>query len=83
MGFFTILPSAWNFDSMLYLCDIESFYTSIPIDLSIEAIDYAIRRKHNLIPKQFTKESIIESIKFMLKNNNFYAILKCSIMLLE
>ena len=68
---------------MLYLCDIESLYTSIPIDLSIEAIDYAIRRKHNLISKQFTKESIIESIKFMLKNNNFYAILKWSIMLLE
>ena len=68
---------------MLYLCDIESLYTSIPIDLSIEAIDYAIRRKYNLIPKQFTKESIIESIKFMLKNNNFYAILKWSIMLLE
>ena len=65
------LPSSLNLDSVLYLCDIESLYTSIPIDLGIEAIDYWITRKRNLIPERFTKEFIIDSIQFILKNNNF------------
>ena len=38
--FLRFLPSSLNFDSVLYSCDIESLYTSIPIDLGIEAIDY-------------------------------------------
>ena len=69
--FLRFLPSPLNFDSVLYSCDIESLYTSIPIELSIEAIDYWITKKCNLIPERFAKEFIIDSIKFILKNNNF------------
>ena len=69
--FLRFLPSPLNFDSVLYSCDIESSYTSIPIKLSIEAIDYWITKKCNSIPERFTKEFIIDSIKFILKNNNF------------
>ena len=69
--FLESLPSSLNFDSVLYSCDIESLYTSIPIDLGIETIGYWITRKHNLILAQFTREFIIDSIKFILKNNNF------------
>ena len=65
------LPCFLNFYSVLYSCDIESIYTSIPVDLGIEAIDYWITRKLDLIPEQFTKEFITDSIKFILKNNNF------------
>ena len=50
---------------------LESLYTSIPIYLGIEAIDYGFTRKRNLIPERFTKEFIIDSIKFILKNNSF------------
>ena len=69
--FLRFLPSSLNFDSVLYSCDIASYYTSIPIDLGIEAINYWIKRKRSLIPERFTKEFIIDSIKFILKNNNF------------
>ena len=55
----------------MYSCDIESLYTSIPTELSLEAIKYWIMRKRDLIPQLFTKEFILESIKFILKNNNF------------
>ena len=70
-GFLRFLPSSLNFDSVLYSCDIESLYTSIAIDQGIEAIDYWITRKRNLIPEGLTKVFIIDSIKFILKNNNF------------
>ena len=40
--FLRALPSSSNFDSVLYSCDIESYYTSVPIDLGIEAINYWI-----------------------------------------
>ena len=69
--FLRFLPSSLNFDSELYSCDIESLYTSIPIDVGTEAIDYWITRKSNFIAEQFTKELVINSIKFILKNYNF------------
>ena len=69
--FLRFLPSSLNFDSELYSCDIESLYTSIPIDVGTEAIDYWITRKCNFIAEQFTKELVINSIKFILKNYNF------------
>ena len=55
----------------MYSCDIESLYTSIPTELGLETIEYWIMRKRNLIPQRFTKEFILESIEFILKNNNF------------
>ena len=55
----------------MYSCDIESLYTSVPTDLGLEAIEYWIIRKGNLIPQRFTKKFILESIEFILKNNNF------------
>ena len=65
--FLRFLPSSLNFDSVLYSCDIENLYTSIPFDLGIEAIDYWITRKRNLIPEGVMKEFIIDSIKFCFK----------------
>ena len=70
--FLPFLPSSLNFDSIFYSCGIESLHTSILIDLGIEAINYWITRKRNLIPKHFMKEFIIDSIKFILRNNNFF-----------
>ena len=69
--FLQFLPSSLNFDSALYSCDIKILHSSISIDLGIEAIDYWITRKRNLTPERFTKEFIIDSIKVILKNNNF------------
>ena len=69
--FLRFLSRSLNFDNVLCSCDIESLYISIPVDLGIEAIDSWITRKRNLIPERFTKEFIIDSIKFILKKNNF------------
>ena len=55
----------------MYSCDIESLYTSRPTEFGLEAIEYWIMRKRDLIQQRFTTEFILELIKFILKNNNF------------
>ena len=55
----------------MYSCDIESLYTSRPTEFGLEAIEYWIMRKRDIIPQRFTTEFILELIKFILKNNNF------------
>ena len=52
--FIKFLPRSLTFDSDRYSCDIESLYTSVPTELGLEAIEYWIRRKRNLIPQRFT-----------------------------
>ena len=67
--FVKFLPKSLTFDGDLYSCDIESLYTSIPTKLGLEAIKYWIVRKRNRIPQRCTRELILESIEFILKNN--------------
>lgn len=70
--FLKSLPKELNFDNItLYSVDIASLYTSISHELGIEAINYWITKKGNLIPDRFTKEFILESLKIVLENNNF------------
>ena len=54
----------------MYSCDISSLYTSIPTELGIEAISYWLHKKRELILQRFTNDFMIESLKFVLKNNN-------------
>ena len=71
-NFLRLLPSTMNFKkTIIYSVDIESLYTSISHDLGIEAIIYWIDKLSHVIPTRFTKEFIIESLLFVLKNNNF------------
>ena len=49
------LPTTLNYETTLYSCDIESLYTSIPIDLGLEAISYWLNNKSNLILNRFSK----------------------------
>ena len=49
----------------MYSCDIESFYSSIPTEIGLEAIEYWIMRTRDPIPQHFTKEVILESIEFI------------------
>ena len=56
--FLRFLPSSLNFDTVLYSYDIESYYTSITIDLGIEAINYWIKRKRNLSLRDSRKNSL-------------------------
>ena len=59
------------FTQVMYSCNIESSYTSIPTEIGLEAIEYWIMRKRNLMPQCLAKEFILEPIGFILKNNNF------------
>ena len=71
-AFIKQLPQTLDYDAELFTCDIVSLYTSIPHDLGVEAIDFWIEKYRDKIPSRFTRDFIIESIMFILKNNNFY-----------
>ena len=64
------IPRNLNGKYKLFGCDIQSLYTSIPHELGLKAIRYWINRCRNLIQERFTNEFILESIEFLLKNNN-------------
>ncbi len=70
-GFLRKLPQEIDFDCDIYSVDIVSLYTNIPHDLGIEAISYYVDKFRDKIPERFTKEFIIESLLFVLQNNNF------------
>ena len=53
--FIKCLRRSLTFDSNMYYCDIESLYTSIPNDIGLDAIEYWIMKKRDLIPQRFTK----------------------------
>ena len=55
----------------LYSVDITSLYTSINNNLGIEAICFWLDKHKELIPERFSKDFIIQSLKFVLENNNF------------
>ena len=71
-AFIKKLPRKLHYDAQLFTCDIVSLYTSIRHDLGIEAIEYWLQTYPDKVPKRFTRDFIIESILFILQNNNFY-----------
>ena len=58
------------FDSTMYSFGISDLCTSILTEFGIEAIGCWLHKKRELIPQRFTNDFIIESLKFVLKNNN-------------
>ena len=62
------LPTTLNYEAILYSCDIESLYTSIPIDLGLEAISYWLNNESNLILSRFSNNFILEAVEFILRN---------------
>ena len=71
-AFIKQLPRRLDYDAELFTRDIVSLYTSIPHELGIEAIEYWLRQYRDMVPRRFTRDFIIESILFILENNNFY-----------
>ena len=47
------LRKTLKYEATIYSCNIESLYTSIPIDLGLEAISHWLNNKINLILNQF------------------------------
>ena len=65
------LPRTLNYEATIYSRKLESLYTSIPIDLGLEAISYWLNNKSNLILNRFSKNFILEALEFVLRNSNF------------
>ena len=65
------LPRKVRNDVYAVSCDVTSLYTSIPVELGIEAISYWLGKLPFLIPKRFTPDFVLEAIRFVLENNFF------------
>ena len=73
MDFLNHLPeAAVSYDTFLVSFDVESFYSNIPHDLGLEAIKFWLEQHPEDLHIRFSKEFILESIEFILKNNTFY-----------
>ena len=64
------IPDQLPYPATILTCDIESLYTSIPLDLGLTALEYWIDRLSHLIPQRFSKEFILAFAEFVLTNNN-------------
>ena len=69
--FLNNLPDTILKDTILTSFDIEALYSNIPHKLGLEAIKYWIEKYPNTLNSRFSKEFIIDGIKFILENNIF------------
>ena len=65
------LPKNTTDPCTLFSCDVTSLYTSIPHDLGLKAIEYWLNKRRDLVNPRFSNNFILESLKFILENNNF------------
>ena len=72
IDFLNHLPDAASYDTFLASFDVESLYSNIPHDLGLKAIKFWLEQHPEDLHIHFSKESILESIEFILKNNTFY-----------
>ena len=56
---------------MLFTFDVKSLYTNIPHEYGLEAMNYWMDKHQDSINPRFSKVFILESVKFILKNNTF------------
>ena len=69
--FLNKLPSQVQTDDILVTFDVTALYTNIPHDLGIEAISYWYDKCKHLLPRNFSKDLIIQGVKLVLENNTF------------
>ena len=72
IDFLKYVPKIVPQNTLLVSFDIVSLYTNISHDLGIKAINSWLTKYPELIHERFSKEFILESIKIILENNNFY-----------
>ena len=64
------LPEMMGQDCQLVTYDVQNLYGSIPHSLGLRAIEFWLDRVHQR-ESSFSKEFVIESLRWILKNNNF------------
>ena len=65
------LPSTTSENTLLVSFDVESLYSNISHDLGLEALEFWINKFQDRIPERFSKDFILDSMKFILENNTF------------
>ena len=53
------------------MSDVKSLYTNIPHEYGLRAISFWLDKHHATISSRFPKAFIMESVQFILMNNNF------------
>ena len=71
LDFLNHLPKSVENDSLLVTYDVNSLCTNIPHDAGIEGIIFWLEKHYNIIDSRFTKDFIIDSVRFILTNNSF------------
>ena len=66
------MPTTVNPNSELISVYVVSLYTNIPHDFGISAITFWLENKRNIGQHRFSKEFILETVKFILDRNVFY-----------
>ena len=69
MDFLNKLPTQTESDSILVTYDVTSLYSVIPHNLGLEAVAYWYDRYKDALPRDVSKEMIIEGLEIVLKNN--------------
>ena len=69
--FLSLVPRDVPNDTVLLTCDVVNLYNIIPHNAGINALEYWLTKKPDLLHPRFTKEFILASAKFILENNGF------------
>lgn len=69
--FLNNLPKRIPKETILATFDVESLYSNISHSLGIDAINFWIENFPEELPERFSKEFVIDSLRFILENNTF------------
>ena len=72
IDFLQYIPKRISEDTILVSFNVTSLYTNISHELGVEAMTFWLDKYPELINGRFSKEFLIESMKIILENNNFY-----------
>ena len=70
--FLNNLPNEVQPNTLLALFDIEALYSNIPHDLGIQAVEYWLEKYPKELRNRFSKDFVLDGIKFILENNTFF-----------
>ena len=71
MDFLSKLPDEVETESVLVSYDVSSLYSVIPHGLGLQAVSFWFDKYKDCLPKQVSKELILEGLSVVLENNTF------------
>ena len=59
-----------KWDTVVTTFDVVGLYSNIPHEYGLEAVEYWLGKFSESLHPRFSKEFVLESVKFILENNN-------------